>query len=63
MALDAFTRAVRALDMNLDTINQPQQPKLAMGDRPQLIAFADTLVENFFLPRKTFRIVLTVDVC
>jgi hypothetical protein len=24
MALDAFTRAVRALDMNLETTNQPQ---------------------------------------
>ena len=29
---------------------------------PQLIAFADTLVDNFFLPRKTFRILSTVDV-
>jgi len=27
-----------------------------------LIAFADTLVDNFFLPRKTFRILSTVDV-
>jgi hypothetical protein len=28
MALDAFTRAVRALDMNLETTNQPQQSDL-----------------------------------
>jgi hypothetical protein len=28
MALDAFKRAVRALDMNLETANQPQQSDL-----------------------------------